>query len=193
MRLFAALELPAEARAGISEAFSRLRSLAPKVKWVPSEAMHLTLHFFGEVAEADVGGFSPVFEDASLQCPAIPFHLGQTGFFPPAGPPRVMWVGLARGVEEMRAFLEQFTARIETLRRGGGPLRQWEPDSRGFSPHITVARAGAVPLSREWAAQVKVPPAEFRVERCVLFQSILGPGGARYEPVKDIRFSGASA
>ncbi len=192
MRLFAALELPEAARAGIADAFSRLRTLAPRVKWVSPESMHLTLHFFGEVAEAEVGAFSPVFEDAGLRVPAIRFQLGPAGFFPPGGAPKVLWVGIARGVEEMRAFWDRFTEKLQALRSGNGPLRQWSPDSRGFSPHITVARAGTAPLSREWAAQVTVPAAEHRVERCVLFQSILGPGGARYVPLKAIPFSGVT-
>lgn len=193
MRLFAALELPAEARAGISDAFSRLRALAPRAKWVSPESMHLTLHFFGEVADAEVGGFSSVFDDASLAVPVIRFQLGPAGFFPPGGPPKVLWVGITRGVEEMRAFCDRFTDKLQALRSGAGPLRQWSPDSRGFSPHITVARSGAAPLSREWAGEVKVPAAEYRVERCVLFQSILGPGGARYVPLKTVAFSGVTA
>jgi 2'-5' RNA ligase len=193
MRVFAALELPAGVRDGIAGAFSKARSLAPKAKWVATEAMHLTLHFFGEIREAEIGGFAPVFDDPALRGPAIRAELGAAGFFPGGGPPRVLWVGLAKGVEEIQAFWDRFTARLEVLRGDGGPLRNWSPDSRGFSPHITVARAGPVPLSRQWADEAAVPPGDFLIERCVLFQSVLGPAGAQYVPLKTISFQGGAA
>jgi len=98
VRLFAALELPPEARSGIHEAFARARSLAPRAKWVAPETMHLTLHFFGEVADSLVSGFSAVFDDESLQVPPIRFRLGEVGFFPASGPPKVLWVGISEGV-----------------------------------------------------------------------------------------------
>jgi len=191
--VFAALELPPSLRSAIAGAFSGARAIAPKAKWVSTEAMHLTLHFFGEVPEAQIEGFSPVFADRALQRPAIRAQLGSAGFFPPGGPPRVLWVGLARGVEELRSFWERFTERLQPLRANGGPLRGWSPDQRGFSPHITVARAGPVPLSRQWAEHVQVPSGEFLVQRCVLFQSVLGPGGPRYEPLRAIVFPEGSA
>jgi len=190
MRLFAALELSAEARAGISEAFARLRSLAPKARWVSAESMHLTLHFFGEIPDDLVDRFSPVFDDPSLQVPAMPVRFGPAGFFPGSGTPKVLWMGIAAGVEPMRAFWSQLTGKLEALRTGTGPLQTWTPDARGFSPHITVARAGTVPLSRQWAVEVKPPAEEFTVRRCVLFQSLLGAGGARYVPQKTIQFRG---
>jgi RNA 2',3'-cyclic 3'-phosphodiesterase len=193
VRVFAAFELPQPVRSGIEKAFSRARSLAPKVKWVSPDAMHLTLHFFGEVAEAEIDGFSPLFEDPTLSLPSIRAQLGSVGFFPAGGPPRVLWVGLAKGVEEMRAFWSRFTEGVQKLREGSGPLREWSPDTRGFSPHITVARAGAAPLSRLWADEVELPPTEFVIEHCVLFQSILGPSGARYIPLKTLALAGGAA
>jgi 2'-5' RNA ligase len=192
MRVFAALELPPGVREGIAGAFSKARSLASKAKWVAAEAMHLTLHFFGEIPDAEIGGFSPVFDDPALCIPAIRAQLGAAGFFPGGGPPRVLWVGLAKGEEEMRAFWNRLTESLQALRGDGGPLRNWSPDSRGFSPHVTVARAGTVPLSRHWADEAVVPSAEFLIERCVLFQSLLGPAGARYVPLKTISFQGGA-
>jgi len=193
VRLFSAFELPPGAHGGIADAFARVRALAPKVKWVSPESMHLTLHFFGEVADTGVGDFAAVFDDVSLRVPAIPIRLAEVGFFPGDGPPKVLWVGISGGVDRMRAFWTRFTEKLQALRAPGGPLGDWTPDSRGFSPHITVARAGAVPLSRQWAAEVRLPAGEFLVEHCVLFQSILGPGGARYVPLRTIQFSGEAA
>jgi RNA 2',3'-cyclic 3'-phosphodiesterase len=193
MRLFAALPLPAETSAALLAAFSPARALAPKVRWVAAEGMHLTLHFFGEIAEEAVQGFSGLFDDPELRRSAIVTQLGPVGFFPSSGSPRVLWIGLQKGIEEMRDFYEAFTGKLDALRGSGGPLHEWSPDRRGFAPHVTIARAGSTPLSTHWADVVNVPSQEFLVTGCVLFQSILGTGGARYVPLKTIAFQRGDA
>ncbi|MGA2378396.1 MAG: RNA 2',3'-cyclic phosphodiesterase [Spirochaetia bacterium] len=188
MRVFAALPLPAAVAAGIGSAFSSARTLAPKARWVSPEGMHLTLHFFGEIPEEKISGFSPLFDDPELRTPAIRTRLGEPGFFPPSGRPRVLWIGLQEGAEEMRAFWKLFTEKLQPLRRSDGPLCEWSPDGRGFTPHVTVARSGSTPFSAHWAQAVKIPSGEFLITECVLFQSLLGAGGAQYLPLRTIPF-----
>jgi 2'-5' RNA ligase len=188
VRVFAAFPLPAEVSAGICSAFSDARIVAPKIRWVPAEGMHLTLHFFGEILEERISSFSSVFDDPQLQRPAIRTRLGAAGFFPPQGSPRVLWIGLQEGAEEMRAFWELFTEKLQPLRQADGPLCNWSPDGRGFFAHVTVARSGSIPLSVHWAREMLIPPDEFLISGCVLFQSLLGAGAARYVPLKTIHF-----
>jgi len=193
VRVFAALPLPAPVSAGIGSAFSSARTLAPKVRWVPPEGMHLTLHFFGEIPEEKIPGFAPVFGDPELRRPAIRARLGQPDFFPPAGSPRVLWIGMQEGVEEMRAFWKLLTEKLEPLRQAGGPLVEWSPDGRGFTPHVTVARSGSTPLGTHLAQAAAVPSGEFLIAECVLFQSLLGAGGAHYIPLMKIPFERGTA
>jgi 2'-5' RNA ligase len=193
VRVFAALPLPAAVSAAIVGAFSSARALAPKVRWVPAEGMHLTLHFFGEIPEDGIDGISRVFDDPGLRRPAIRTRLGKPGVFPAHGSPRVLWIGLEEGLEEMRVFRELFTQKLGPLRQAGGPLAGWSPDGRGFSPHVTIARAGSAPLSPHWARAESVPAEEFLISECVLFQSILGAGGARYLPLKTTSFERGAA
>lgn len=193
MRVFAALPLPRQVSAAIVEAFSGARALAPKARWVDPQGMHLTLHFFGEIPDESMPGFAPLFDDPGLRRAAIVTRLGPVGFFPPSGNPRVLWVGLAKGVDEMTDFYRAFTAKLETLRLPGGPLGGWTPDRRGFAPHITVARSGSAPLSPHWAEAVRVPAEEFLVTECVLFQSVLGAGPAKYVPLRTVSFQGRAA
>jgi len=193
MRVFAALPLPGQTSSAILDAFSAARTLAPRAKWVAAEGMHLTLHFFGEIPDEAVPGFWPLFDEPALRRSAIVAQLGQVGFFPPSGTPRVLWIGLQKGVEEMRGFSAAFTEKLKPLRKLGGPLQGWLPDTRGFTPHVTVARAGSAPLSTHLAEVVSVPAQEFLITECVLFQSILGSSGARYVPLKTIAFQRGTA
>jgi 2'-5' RNA ligase len=190
VRVFAALTLPPAVRAAIGSAFSSARALAPKARWVSPEGMHVTLHFFGEIVESKIDDFAPLFKDPELSRPAIRARLGEPGHFPPNGTPRVLWVGLQEGVQEMEAFWKRFTEKLEPLRRGDGPLSRWSPEARGFTPHITIARPGSAPLSVHWAKEVAVPSEEFLITECVLFQSLIGAGSAQYVPLKTLRFEG---
>jgi 2'-5' RNA ligase len=188
LRVFAALPLPSSIAAGVGGAFAKARELAPRVRWVSPQLMHLTLHFFGEVPEEKIGGFKPVFEDPELRVAAIRTRLGEPGFFPSAASPRVLWVGLREGVEAMRVFWELLERKLQPLRGPDGPLPRWSPDGRGFAPHVTVARASSAPLSAHWVDGVSLPAEEFQVTECVLFQSLLGAGGAQYVPLRTITF-----
>jgi 2'-5' RNA ligase len=47
VRLFVALEIPVQVREGLAALISEFRGLAPKLKWVRPENLHLTLKFIG--------------------------------------------------------------------------------------------------------------------------------------------------
>jgi RNA 2',3'-cyclic 3'-phosphodiesterase len=180
VRVFAALTLPFPVTAAIDAALEPARVLYPLVRWVSSSGFHVTLHFFGEVPESGVAALQSALDDPELQRPAIAASVAGVGQFPPRGNPRVLWVGLQKGVQEMRAYGEIFERVVAPL--------GWKADPRGFAPHVTVGRAGSVPLGPEWASAVKLAPLEFDVTQCVLFQSILGREGAQYVPLKTISF-----
>jgi len=176
VRVFAALPLPPVVAGTLDSALARARLASPGLRWVSSTGFHITLHFFGEVPEQGVTALQRVFDDAELRVPAIPARLGRIGQFPARGNPRVLWVGLARGEAEIRAYWDLFERKLSPL--------GWTPDERGFSAHITIARAGRS-AAGTLDADLEMP-SDFLMEECVLFQSILGSAGAHYVPLKKI-------
>ncbi len=180
MRVFAALPLPPAAIASILAAVDPLRRQYPRLRWVNADAMHVTLHFFGEVADAGVERLRAIFELPSLRRSSFLARLGAFGQFPPGGRARVLWIGLDRGAEEMRAYWQAFQSAIA----GDG----WERDPKGFTPHITVARVGNSFLEPGWEQEVASSRLEFEVSECVLFQSVLERSGPRYLPLTRIAF-----
>jgi len=176
VRVFAALPLPLDVAGPLDSALAPARLACPGLRWVSPAGFHVTLHFFGEVPEAGVTALQQVFDDAELRVPAIPVRLGRIGQFPPRGNPRVLWVGLERGEAEIRAYWSLFEKKISPL--------GWTPEERGFSAHITIARAGREAVG--WNAGLEMPRTDFLMEECVLFQSILGRARAQYVPLKKI-------
>jgi len=174
LRAFLAIEPSEAARRAAAEAASAIRR-APggdSVRWVRPEALHVTLRFLGDIdpelvprLEACVG--------ADLR-PLAPFalRLGGVGGFPNPRRPRVVTLGL-----EPEEPLAELASAVER----GVVAAGCEPESRPFRGHLTLGRARG--RSARVTGAVTATPESFRVEEVVLFQSRLGPGGAKHTPL----------
>lgn len=132
MRLFIAVNLPADERRAAFAAAAPLRAVDAPVKWVAEENLHLTMKFLGEV---DAAGAEPIGDALVAAVRTLkPFDvsLGGVGAFPDSAHPRVIWFGV-----EHHPALELLANDIE---RAVGPLG-FEPELRPFQPHITLGRA----------------------------------------------------
>ncbi len=184
MRVFAALPLPRSAVDAISTLITPIRKSLPRLKWVSESAYHLTLHFFGEVDEGALSGLLHVFSDSRLKRAPFMTSLGPLGQFPQGGNPRVLWIALDDQERHLRSCWEALETAISPL--------GWEPDRRGFAPHVTLARNSSQHVEPGWSSAVKLPTTRFSICECVLFQSILGRGGAEYVPLQRITFEGGT-
>ena len=185
MRVFAALPLPKGAVEEISALLAPIRRTHPQLRWVSPSAYHLTLHFFGEVEGELLAGLRRVFADPRLARAPITAKLGPLGQFPGGGNPRVIWIGLREDDGQLRSYWELFESALSPL--------GWEPDKRGFTPHVTLARNSGSPVTPGWDSDAQVSEHRLSINECVLFQSILGRGGAEYVPLERITFDGGAA
>ena len=64
MRLFVALELPADLQRAVGELVSQHRPALPKARWVRPENLHLTLAFLGETATERLPDLEAAMADA---------------------------------------------------------------------------------------------------------------------------------
>ncbi|NUR56628.1 MAG: RNA 2',3'-cyclic phosphodiesterase, partial [Acidobacteria bacterium] len=100
MRLFVAVELDeavriaAERTAGLLR--DRLRGMRLDARWVTADKLHFTLVFIGHVDDAHADRFAAAIQRPFVRA-AFPIRLGTCGVFPPSGPPRVIWIGVAEG------------------------------------------------------------------------------------------------
>jgi 2'-5' RNA ligase len=188
MRLFVAVDLSAEAIAEASRVADDIRTRYPRVRlrWIPASNMHLTVRFVGQVRGDPDGVVAALVAPA----PVAPFRitLGNCGAFPSSGAIRVVWIGLAAGIPE----LMRLNGHVDDRLRPFG----FEPESRPFSPHLTLARVERdhrVPREvRDVLSQLPVRPIGTQVTHAVLYRSHLSPRGSRYEALADIPFAGPS-
>jgi 2'-5' RNA ligase len=191
MRLFIAADLDDGARAAVSGAVAGLRAGSERgrhgpargVSWVDARNLHLTLHFLGDVDQARL----PALVDAlapALEFDAPRVGLAGWGVFPPRGPVRVIWVGVTAGGGTLTSAHAELGRRL----RSAGVT----PESRPFSPHLTVGRVKAPvgPAFGDLVAAEAPVSAACRVMACTLYRSHLSPAGPTYEA---LRYTGLHA
>ena len=185
MRLFFAAELSAPLRRSVAGCALRVRELLGRtggnagLRWIPPENLHLTIWFIGELSEART---SAVLEALAppLPMPAFDVTLEGFGCFPPAGAPRVLWMGVSRGRDELSQAHELVGARLLPW---GFP-----PEGRAYSAHLTIARVkdahgGARAAIRQAVAHETCAAGTCTVSELVVFRSRTGSAGAVYEPL----------
>jgi len=133
VRAFIAIELPDELKPALTRLQDHLKSGGQtSVKWVDPYSIHLTLKFLGNIDRDMVGRITTALEESVRGI--HPFHLEARGLgaFPGLKRVQVVWVGITGEVDR----LSQLQQRIESSL---APLG-FVPESRPFSPHLTIAR-----------------------------------------------------
>ena len=198
VRLFVAGELPDSVRDMLGRIQDHLRSRGLRPRWVRPSAIHLTLRFLGETDPPRADSLRPALRRSVAPSPPLTLRLAELGVFPGAGPPRVLWVGLAGDLERL--------AELAVAVEGAVVSCGWQPEKRPFRPHLTLARIdmgraakdlrrvlGMVPGAN---AALPAEPAEasvFTVTRLILFESRLGPEGSAYLPMDEFPLEGEHA
>lgn len=185
MRLFLALELPDAVRQRLTKLSKTLQEhwesgrQLPGMSWVRPENLHVTLKFFGEVADSNLPELCGALERVTV---AAMFRLvpDRMVCLPPRGPIRVVGVGLAGELEHLQQLHRQIEQQCAPI---GFPA-----ELRAFRPHVTLARVkgSASSYTRqtlEKLASAHLPAPSFDVSEFVLMQSHLDPRSARYVPV----------
>lgn len=189
MRLFLALELPDDVRAEVRRRQGRLKAELPAAKWVSPEIAHLTLVFYGEVAEETVTPLTELLATVFSRHPPFTLRLQGGGTFPAGRPARVAWVGVKAPPTLMALHRD--------AHESAAGLLGLDAPRRPFHPHVTLARCRR-PWSRRQAEHF-VQEAHgtwsepFRVTEGTLMRSRLGPRGPHYEPLARLPLEGEAA
>ncbi len=185
-RLFLAVPVPDAVRDALAAWSAAWRRSDDGWRWVAPAGVHLTLRFYGATEEARVPAL--VERTGALARRHAPFEARALGWgvFPAPNRPRVLWTGL-----EAPAALAALAREAEADARALG----YAPEDRAFRPHLTLARAAdrgrpLLPGPPDPRAPVfgAVP-----VRELVVYESHLGPGGARYEALVRASLGGARA
>ena len=186
IRAFIAVNLSPEILQSLDQASrdlqAKLRGIP--IRWIPSENIHLTLKFLGDVSTANLDLLKKILANVALSHEPCEVSVGGLGAFPKIHSPRVIWVGLE--VPPALVALQQ-EVEAETARLG------YPGDAHSFSPHLTLARVSrnATPDQvHTISAVLEKTHVGFlgatRIQAVHLFRSDLQPGGAVYSTIYSV-------
>ncbi|MBA2731514.1 MAG: RNA 2',3'-cyclic phosphodiesterase [Acidobacteria bacterium] len=180
LRVFCAIELPAEVRARAAEYIARLREAVPDVRanWERTEKIHITLKFIGEIESERIEALSFAASRAAQAVRSFAIALEGTGAFPPSGSPRILWLG----INDASGSLARLQSCLEVECASAGFARE----ERAFHPHLTLARIRAPQGARGLASlhgKADFAPIGFAVTDLVIMCSEPGQEGSHYTEI----------
>jgi len=180
VRLFVAVDVGSDVQRAASRTIedmkrrSEQRAPHARVTWVKPEQLHLTVQFIGQV-DAALAEQIRVALARPLRAPAFDLTIEGTGTFPPKRPPRVIWAGIGKGIDNLRSVEQEVRARLDGLVHSTG--------ERDFHPHLTLGRvknpAGLRPVPLLEGLESTVFGV-VRVAAVTLFESRLSSSGPTY-------------
>jgi len=188
-RLFVALDLPQDVRAGLVD-WQRTALSDPALRTVRPEALHITLVFLGYQAEKEAKAIAKAGLIKDMEAPAVELAPEPIGI-PRGKRPRLIALG---------ANSDDTVALQRRVEAGLVEAGFHEPEKRPYWPHLTVARVRPeAPKSRKPALIRNQPhplPEQmfrfFRPTRLVLFKSHLRRTGAEYEAMAELELPTAN-
>jgi 2'-5' RNA ligase len=179
-RAFVAIPLAEAVRERLAAVQDALRGAGADVKWVDPGQLHVTLKFLGDLSEAARGPLDTGLKAAASAAAPMDIAVRGLGTFPPAGAPRVVWVGLHEAGDRLAALARA----VESAAADAG----FPPEGRPFAAHVTLGRVKSprnapalrAALERERAADA----GSFRADAFVIFRSDLAPRGPTYTAVE---------
>lgn len=176
MRLFAAVPISEPARGQIAQLLARLREPGWPLRLVHDQGLHLTMKFFGEVPPGRLEVIEEAVRAAVPGTGALSLQLAGIGAFPSFQRPRIIWVGLD-APPALELLQDRLERRAEAI---GFPL-----EGTPFRPHVTLARVREghrLPAGALEGLEGQYESVSFLASELVLYESVLGRGGPRYEP-----------
>lgn len=181
VRTFIAVELPDSIKVEVENLEASLMKSRADVKWVNPANIHITLKFLGEIALERVAVAQEGVRDALDGLSPFTLSLGRLGAFPDLGRPRVLWLDISNGRDELLNLQEEVERSLIA--------QKFVREATTFSPHLTIGRVRTPKGLSTLTDRIKETAFEtpdFRVEHVAVVKSQLKPGGPVYSVIERV-------
>jgi 2'-5' RNA ligase len=132
VRTFIAIKLTPEIISNIKRIQEELKRTSAQVKWVKPENIHLTLKFLGHITIEELEKVKIATRETLKSFRPFEISVSGLGAFPRIKDPRVIWVGIDKGEEELKKIASHLEGRLALI--------GFAKEKREFSPHLTLGR-----------------------------------------------------
>ncbi len=176
IRCFIGIALDETARVRVRHYQDTLIASGADVKWVEPHNLHISLKFIGAVSSETLPKITASLEGVAQKHHPFEISLAGSGAFPSLRAPRVIWIGISRGKND----LTKLFVNIESALAPEGIAQE----ARAFSPHLTLGRVRSPKNGtslREALEEEFCGDGAWKVKEFILFKSLLSSRGPRYE------------
>ena len=184
IRSFIAIPLAENVSRGAARLVKRLADSDDGIKWVPTDNLHLTLKFLGEVDNTLVPKICDVTRTICQSYEPFELSFGQTGGFPSLDKARVLWVGVADPSGSLVGIVGDLESELADL--------GFKPEPRDYTPHLTIGRTrggsrrvGQAVIDKVKAEQ-EITLGEMEVNAIHMMASFLDKSGPTYQVMDTI-------
>ncbi|MBI3928104.1 MAG: RNA 2',3'-cyclic phosphodiesterase [Armatimonadetes bacterium] len=183
LRLFVAIEIPADVRGHMHQIQNKLGPAAESVRWVAADHFHLTLKFLGSTDPDRVAEITARLKNLAARHHGFELELLGVGAFPSAHKPRVLWVGTRGELAPLKKLARELDREMEAF--------GYKVEGRLFQGHLTLGRI-KVPrvnprLEKSLTALAGARIGRIQVQDFCLFQSELHRSGPIYHVLDRFR------
>ena len=176
LRVFVAVPIPDAVALFLRQVQARLQSPGMHIRWSATPNIHLTLVFLGDIDPTRVSAVTAQMDAAAERSHAFSLVAKGVGVFPNLRHARVVWVGLSGDLDRLKSIQATLESGLESV--------GFNRESRAFRAHLTIGRTrqriDASTIKAALDPLQEVASDAFRVDRLMLFSSILKPTGAQY-------------
>ncbi len=176
LRAFVAVPIPDAVALFLMQIQAQLQLPGRNIRWVAAKNIHLTLKFLGDIDPSRVPAAAAQMDAAAGATAAFSLTAKGVGVFPDLRHARVIWVGLTGDLDRLKTIQTGLESGLESV--------GFKRETRGFGAHLTIGRIRRridAQLIGESLVPLKAVASDgFRVDRLMLFKSILTPSGPEY-------------
>lgn len=138
-RTFIGIAADKEVRQQAEQFADALGRVTTDIRFVEPENLHFTLHFLGDLSDHELADVCMRVKRTVAELAPFEIDAVGSGAFPNQERPRVFWIGVDRGADQMTALHAEIGTTLDGLGFRG--------ENRAFVPHLTVGRVGRGPAS----------------------------------------------
>ena len=180
IRAFIAVEIDEPNKQKILNLISQLNKSDAAIKWATEHQMHLTLKFLGNINDSDIQKISASLKSIAGDSNAFSIKFPRIGAFPNMNRPRVIWLGIDKGAEDLTLLNSKIENELEKL--------GFVKEKREYSAHLTLGRVKSLKNIQNLTKLINEIELnlqdEIKINKIILFQSTLTPKGAVYTTLK---------
>jgi len=133
-KVFIAINLPSDVKKFLARYEEKFPDLP--AKWTPQDNLHITLVFLGDLTDVELGEVCMAAKEVAVQHPTLNILLNKIEYGPDEKlPPRMLWASGKKSQELSALKRDLEDALLQKV--------AFVPETRAFSPHVTLARISA--------------------------------------------------